>query len=318
MTISERDQFELLVIGAGYWGMSAFKRALSTGVDAGLVDGRHGLAATSSSMALVKPERLDRESPEAVALPDDSDFDDLEREFEWLVEAGELVETRFVTVDIDADVERDGGPVWMLPDDARLMTLTSISPHRSRFGPRVTDIEENADGYRVRLDNGDTLWAQRIIAAVGSWLTTCPIARDADVDLTFAAGRGLVFDSLGPLAHKLDHPLIVEVDSHRVTMRRQFGAFRAGSTWEDVPSPARAEKLPRLDSTAAGRAIYRAVEFVAEQHIILGETTGIRPISEKPVVRNVARNFVLATGGGAAGLALAGLISAKSLELVGI
>ncbi|MGM0555209.1 MAG: NAD(P)/FAD-dependent oxidoreductase [Myxococcota bacterium] len=318
MATSPHDTFDLLIIGAGFWGMSCFKRARERGIDVGIVDAGFPLDASSASTGVVSANRVDPDDDQFTLLPDGCDADDLLREFGWLEQVGGLEPTRCVKIDVKTGVERDGGQVWLLPDDSDLRALTAISPHRSRFGVRVERLERNTGGqFEASLEGDGTLVADRVIVAVGAWINQMELPVEREVEMEFAVGRGVVFDSMAPLTHKTVQPLKIEVGDQTIFVRRQYGAFRAGSTWEVVGSPDRPGRLPRLQTTAAGRAIFEAIEYLTPRHLVLGEAGGVRPVTPKPIVELWDDDLVVATGGGRTGLALAGLASWRALALLG-
>jgi glycine/D-amino acid oxidase-like deaminating enzyme len=316
MTSSPRDSFDLLVIGAGFWGMSCFKRARERGIDVGIVDAGFPLDASSASTGVVSANRIDPDDAQFTALPDGCDADDLLREFEWLKDVADLEHTTCVKVDIETGVERDGGEVWLLPDESDLRALTEISPHRSKFGTRVSGVERDGGEYRIGLEGDDPLRARRVILAVGAWINKLSLPVEREIEMEFAVGRGVVFDSMSPLAHRTEKPLKIEVGDQTIFVRRQYGAFRAGSTWEVIESPDEPGRLPRLKSTRAGRAIVDAIEYLTTKYLVLGEAAGVRPVCKQPLIEAWDDGLVVATGGGRTGLALAGLASWRALELV--
>ncbi len=318
MAGTTRDSFDLLVIGAGFWGMSCFKRARERGIDVGIVDAGFPLDASSASTGVVSANRIDPDDEQFTLLPDGCDAEDLLREFEWLKEVGDLEHTSCIKVDIETGVERDGGSVWLLPDDSDLRALTAISPHRSRFGTRALGVQRSADGhFEVHLEGDGMLVADQVIVAVGAWINKLDLPVQREVEMEFAVGRGVVFDSMAPLIHRTVQPLKIEVGEQTIFVRRQYGAFRAGSTWEVVGQPDKPGRLPRLKSTAAGRAIFEAIEYLTPKFLVLGEAGGVRPVTERPIVEAWDDGLVVATGGGRTGLALAGLASWRALGLLG-
>lgn len=284
-------EYDLIVIGAGYWGTAITLQARKKGWNVIALDDEDVRSGSRNASAICDPKAY-QSNVFKKYWPADWTQQDLQDSLSWLVDRGAVKTREYFWNKFAGTSIREGGEALYLPNPESLCSLAK---------PAKVIVEGGNTGNTIELFTSKGVFRSRCLAVAAGYRTDdmLKILGLSQVGVSSLYGRGIVASGRS----RCDVPVSVMIRPYcKHTVRDWGNGFKVGDTAEKTPNPKRLEDL---------RIVGRAV---LEDYKELQLNEGYRPVTDRFLVCKIAHNVVVATGGHRLGLGLAGLAAKKTME----
>lgn len=294
--------YDLIVIGAGFWGTVTAVEARRKGVETLLIDDGNPQGASRNAAGIIQ-ESWFRQG--TVRRFTDGVFTraDVGYGVDWLRENAGLNQTGEVFTSYSNTVPRSRDDVYLIPTTGSVLSL---------IGDRIVDTVKSVSrgdwgSWRVSTVRCEYT-ARRVALCAGAW--TDEILRSSGFDTTDVKpliGRALLFRAPA-CGWDIPHTHLRRPYNH-LTIRPYLDLYRIGDTVERASSAEDGKGYQELESH---------IKSVLGDFRVERKLLGVRPVCDKMVVAELAPRLTVATGGHRVGLALAPAVARNTLRLLGV
>lgn len=291
-----RSQYDLVVIGSGYWGAGIAYEARRKGWLVLCIDDRDEKAGSRNASGVCDPKAY-QSSVFKKYLPPGWGKAELQDSFSWLIDRGGQLQDEWFMNRWAGTLPRSSHSCIYLDSNSLITGLNGVG-----LRGKVSRIELGRGTIEV-ITSDRIVSAKRVVIAAG--YRTDQVLESAGlspVGVGELPGRGLV----GSGRPEAEIPLSVMIRPYCKHTVRSWGRnlYRIGDTAEKVPRPKSLDDLRAVaHSVLTG---FRETEIVF----------GYRPVADRFLVEKLKPNLVVATGGHRVGLGLTGLVAARTLEIL--
>lgn len=295
--------YDLAIIGAGFWGTAAAVKAREQGMEPVVLDNLVPWSSSRNAAGMVHMDWITGESSRKL-LPAGWSGRELGESVAWLMRYG-LQHTGETFRGFGGEEKRHK-ETFMMPDVAAFLALGQATRAEVSHMRRL-----KSGGWRIYADSESvSIDARRVILAAGIGTDTLLAASSLPrVGVTALRGRGMLVKIPSVRVASLVLPYRIRVG--------RYGSYTLRA-WPCADGP-----LYRWgDTTESGngnepiRKMAEALTELVGPYDWVGTHEGYRPVCAQYTVKPVADGMVVATGGHRIGLGLAGIAADKALALL--